>query len=148
MRIVLGAMLMLGMAGIAYADTSASTGQSASDTLQQLEKEWSEASQTGDTNKVNQLLAEDWVGISYDGTKFTKQALIEALKSGKMKAASVELGPMDVKVLGKVAVVQGSDDEKSTVDGKDTSGKWVWMDVFVKHGGTWVVVRSQSARVQ
>lgn len=136
------------MAGLAFADTSASAGKTDSDALQQLEKEWSDAGQTGDTNKVNQLLADDWVGISYDGKTFTKQALIDALKSGKMKAASVEIGPMDVKILGKVAVVQGSDVEKSSLDGKDTSGKWVWMDVFVKHGGNWVVVRSQSARVQ
>jgi hypothetical protein len=55
---------------------------------------------------------------------------------------------MDVKVLGNVAVVQGSDTEKSLTNGKDTSGKWVWMDVFVKREGAWVVVRSQSAMVQ
>jgi hypothetical protein len=54
---------------------------------------------------------------------------------------------MDVKVLGNVAIVQGSDTEKSTMNGKDTSGKWVWMDVFVKRDGKWVAVRSQAARV-
>ena len=55
---------------------------------------------------------------------------------------------MDVKVLGNVAVVQGSDTEKSSAGGKDTSGKWVWMDVFVKREGKWVAVRSQSAMVK
>ena len=65
-----------------------------------------------------------------------------------MKLESFEFGPMDVKVLGNVAVVQGSDTEKSTTNGKDSSGKWVWMDVFVKRGDKWVAVRSQSAMLK
>ena len=54
---------------------------------------------------------------------------------------------MDVKVIGNVAVVQGSDTEKSSYKGTDTSGKWAWMDVFVKRDGKWLAVRSQLARV-
>jgi hypothetical protein len=45
---------------------------------------------------------------------------------------------VSVKVLGNVAVVQGSDTEKSTSDRKDSSGKYAWMDVFVKRDGKWV----------
>jgi hypothetical protein len=55
---------------------------------------------------------------------------------------------MDVKVIGTVAIVQGSDTEKSSSKGKDTSGKWVWMDVFVKRDGKWQAMRSQSAMVK
>jgi hypothetical protein len=70
------------------------------------------------------------------------------VKSRKDKAESVEFGPMDVKVLGNVAVVQGGDTEKSVTNRKDTSGKWGWMDVFVKRDGKWVAVRSQSTMVK
>jgi hypothetical protein len=55
---------------------------------------------------------------------------------------------MDVKVIGNVAVVQGSDTEKGTSSGKDSSGKYVWMDVFANRNGKWVVVRSQEAMVK
>jgi hypothetical protein len=55
---------------------------------------------------------------------------------------------MEVKLLGNVAVVQGSDIEKSVINGKDTSGTWLWMDVFERRNGVWVVVRSQSARMK
>jgi microcompartment protein CcmK/EutM len=52
---------------------------------------------------------------------------------------------MDVKVLGDVAVVQGSHVEMSTKNGQRISGEVVWMDVFANRDGKWVVVRSQSA---
>ena len=40
------------------------------------------------------------------------------------------------------------DTEKSITRGKDSSGKYVWMDVFVKRDGKWVAIRSQSAMVK
>ena len=116
-----------------------------SQTIKQLEHDWVDAAKAGDRNRLSQLLADDWTGIGYDGSKETKQSLLADMKSGASKLESFEFGPMDVKVLGNVAVVQGSDTEKSTANRKYTSGKWVWMDVFVKRDGKWLAVRSQSA---
>ena len=93
-------------------------------------------------------MGDDWIGLTYEGGKETKQSLLAGVKSGKDKAESVENGPMDVKVLGSVAVVQGSDTEKSMTNGKDSSGKFVWMDVFVKRDGNWVAVRSEATMVK
>lgn len=74
--------------------------------------------------------------------------MLADVKSGASKVETFAFGPMDVKVLGNVAVVQGSDTEKSTSAGKDSSGKYLWMDVFVKRDGKWVAVRSQTAMVK
>ncbi len=143
-------MTYVGM-GLAFADAPSASAPpksaSAADTIKQLEHDWTAATVAGDYDKVSQIIADDWAGISFDGSKMTKQGFLADLKSGKDKAQSVEIGPMDVKVLGNVAIVQGSDTEKSLTNGKDTSGKWVWMDVFVKRDGKWVAVRSQAARV-
>jgi hypothetical protein len=54
----------------------------------------------------------------------TKKDYLDMYKSGKSKVESFEMGPMDVKVVGSAAVVQGTDKEKSTYDGKDSSGKY------------------------
>jgi len=61
---------------------------------------------------------------------------------------SFDMGSMQVKMVGGAAVVQGSDTEKSTSNGKDSSGKYVWMDVFAKRDGKWMAVRSQTALVK
>jgi hypothetical protein len=116
--------------------------------LKQLERDWSNAQKTGDADKLGQILADDWVGLGFDGVTSTKQKALSDVKSGANKLESFEMAPMDVKIIGTVAIVQGSDTEKSSLKGKDTSGKWVWMDVFVKRAGKWQAVRSQSAMVR
>ena len=123
----------------------AANNASVAQAIEQLERDWASALTARDLDKVAQIVADDWTGINNDGSKATKQSLLAAVKAGKDKTETIEVGPMEVKVLGSVAVVQGSDIEKSVTEGKDTSGKWVWMDVFVKRQGKWVAIRSQSA---
>jgi ketosteroid isomerase-like protein len=140
--------------GMAFADTPSPTaaptakGPSVSQAIKQLEQDWTDAMKAGDADKLGQIVADDWIGLTYEGGKETKQSLLAGVKSGKDKAESIENGPMNVKVLGSVAVVQGSDTEKSMTNGKDSSGKFVWMDVFVKRDGNWVAVRSESTMVK
>jgi len=121
---------------------------SVAQTLKQLEQDWADAQKSQDVDKFGQIVAEDWSALGYDGKRVTKQTVLEEIKAGKDKVDSIELGAMDVKVLGNVAVVQGSDTEKSMTNGKDTSGNWVWTDVFVKRDGKWLAVRSQSAKIK
>ena len=152
MKKVAGAVLLVSACvGLAFAQTQTppAKGPSVAQAIKQLEHDWTDAAKAGDIDKLSQILADDWTSIGYDGSKATKQSMLADVKSGANKLESFEFGPMDVKVLfGSVAVVQGSDTEKSTSKGKDTSGKWVWTDVFVKRDGKWVAVRSQSAKVK
>jgi ketosteroid isomerase-like protein len=120
---------------------------SVSHAVMQMERDWLAAEKAADVAKLGQIIADDWVGI-HDAERMTKQSYLASVKSGATKIESFEMGPMEVKVLGNVAVVQGSDTEKSVTNGKDSSGKYVWMDVFVKRGGKWVAVRSQIATVK
>ncbi len=153
MKTLLGAIALLCMSvGPVFAQapkTARATraeGPSVSAALQQLEHEWVDAAKDGNTQRLNAVLADDWVGLGFGATKLTKQGYLAGVKSHRNALSSFEFGPMDVKVLGDVAVVQGSDVEKSSYNGKDTSGKYLWMDVFVKRGGRWLAVRSQTGK--
>ena len=151
MKSLVATVLMVGAGiGLASADTQSSNEHAAKNAdiwqeIQQLERDWASALAAGDLDRVAQIVADDWTGINNDGSKATKQGLLAAVKAGKDHAETIEVGPMEVKALGSVVVVQGTDVEKSVVEGKATSTKWVWMDVFVKRQGKWLAIRSQAA---
>jgi ketosteroid isomerase-like protein len=117
-------------------------------TMKQLAQEWGDSIVAGDADRLGRILADDWSSFGGSGKSTGRDAFLASMKAGRHKLESFELGPMDVKVLGDVAVVQGVVTEKRTDDGKDTSGKYVWMDVFVKRADKWVCVRSTGFRAK
>lgn len=149
MKRLVAALLTIWIGGLVLADTrSAPEGERTAETVKQLERDWVDAEKAGDSEKLSRIVADDWTGIDNEGKKLTKEQLIARMKSGAAKAESIELGPMEVKVLGDAAVVQGSDIEVGAMNGEHQRVEIIWMDVFANRGGKWVCVRSQSARVQ
>jgi len=118
-------------------------GKSVEQTLMQMERDWTEAQLQKDTAALDKIIADDWVGQGPAGSQTKAQGLAD-LKSENQKFASITLGDMKVRVFGDTAVVTGSDDEKSSYKSKDTSGHYLWSDVFVKREGRWQAVASQG----
>jgi len=147
MKRFVGAMFAMCIGALALADARIATaGERTAETLKQLEQDWADAEKAGDGEKIGRIVADDWTGVDNDGRKLTKTQLIAHIKSREDKTESIEMRAMDVKVLGEAAVVQGSDIEKGTANGEQTSVEIIWMDVFANRDGKWVCVRSQSAR--
>ena len=117
-------------------------GGNVEQSLMKMEREWVEAAQKKDADTLKGILADDWVGQGPTGA-MTKTKALADLKSGDSKLESITLGDMKVRVFGDTAVVAGSDDEKSSYKGKDTSGHYTWTDVFVKRQGKWQATASQ-----
>ncbi|MGA9243238.1 MAG: nuclear transport factor 2 family protein [Silvibacterium sp.] len=129
-----------------------STNTSASDptvvdTIKQLEQDMGNAMVAGDIDKLNQIYADDFATVGSSGKVITKGTLLSDFKSFHDKLESFENGPIDVQVVGNVALAQGSVKEKRSQDGKETSGQFLWMDLLKKRAGKWEVVRSAGARV-
>ena len=117
-------------------------------TLIQMERDWGAAEIKKDFGAIERILADDWVGIDYSGNIVPKEQAIADLRAGTSTLIFEELGPMTVRVFGNTAIVTGSDTEKSTDRGKDSSGNYVWTDVFVLRNGRWQAVASQSTKAQ
>jgi hypothetical protein len=65
----------------------------------------------------------------------TQEILLSDFKSDKHNLLAFEIGPMNVQVLGNVAVVQASVAETWIKDGRDISGEFVFMDLMEKRQG-------------
>jgi ketosteroid isomerase-like protein len=129
-------------AGQAKGDSDAAVSQ----TLQAMERAWVGAEKNHDAAAFEELVAEDWIAITPDGKSQTKAERAAEIKSAGTVSAT--LGEMKVRVFGETAVVTGTDDEVTMKDGKKSSDHYVWTDVFVKRGGRWRAVASQSALVK
>ena len=123
------------------------TGASVEQVVMQMERDWTKAGLDKDAAALDRIVADDWTAIDFQGKAETKAQALADLKSGSSTLQTVELGEMKVRVFGNTAVVTGSDTEKSTYKGKDSSGKYVWMDVFVNRNGHWQAVASESTKV-
>ena len=135
------AMLIVTGAAVA-ADMSATEQQ-----LVDREAAWSKATVAKDPAAISGIVADDWMGQNDSGKTEDKSQLLGDLKSGTMSATSMTNRDVQVRVMDNIAVVQGADDEKSSLKGKDTSGAYTWMDVFEKRHGKWMAIASQVTKV-
>lgn len=114
--------------------------------LMQMERDWTNGEVKKDITTLDRILADDWVGIDAEGKAETKMQFLESIKSSESKIDSATVAEMKVRIFGDTAVVTGINVEKSQAKGKDTSGRYVWTDVFVKRNGRWQAVASQWVR--
>ena len=131
---------------LAQPPKAAPEGPSVADTIKQSVRDWCDAMIVVDLEKISRIIADDWTD-GYPGKAATKSTLLSDVKSGKHKLEACEFGPMDVKVLGNVAVIQGSVTEKRIKDGQVGTVRVAFMDAFEKRGDRWVVVRSQAHKL-
>jgi hypothetical protein len=146
MKLVLLALSLVPITNSLFAQTKGSK-DSAEQILIQMELEWSQADVKKDAVALNRILAEDWMGIDFKGTVMTKADVLRDLHSDATATESTEVREMKVRIFGNTGLVTGTEIEKSQYQGKDSSGAYIWTDVFVLRNGRWQAVASQSTKL-
>jgi ketosteroid isomerase-like protein len=131
----------------AFAQPPGPSTASVADAIKQRVRDWADAMTVVDLDKLNQIIADDWVETGTSGKFSTKANFLDGVKSGAHKLESCDFGPEEVKVLGDVAVIQGTVTERWMKDGQLNTSHVAFMDVFVKRGDRWVVVRSHANKI-
>ncbi len=126
-------------------DTKPASPESTERALIQMERDWANAIVRHDAVTISRIVAEDWSETSWDGSSFGKAQMLTDLPLGNME--SMTMDPIKVRVFGDVAIVTAGDVEKSTFKSKDTSGHYVWTDVYLKRNGEWRAVATQGSKV-
>ena len=101
-----------------------------------------------DIATLSALVGDDWTIQDKSGSMGTKAGFINDIKSGKLVVTSFKLHDLHVRVLGNVAYVQAFDDEISSYEGRESSGTYNWLDVWVNRDGRWVSVATQLTKVE
>ena len=124
------------------------TSENVDQVLSKMEQDWVAAILKGDAAFQESILADDYIGVAPDGRIDTKAQSVEEVRSGAFKAESMSIDGIKVRVFGDVAVVTYGQSEKSQFQGKDTSGRSLWTDIFVKRNGNWQIAANHGSRVE
>lgn len=130
------------------ATAAASPTEDVEQTILKMERDWAEAIVKGDLAFSERILANDFSFIQSNGETLTKAPFLEMFKSGGYKITVLDLDNLKVRVFTDTAVASYGQTEKSTYQGKDTSGHYVYTDVWAKRNGKWQVISSQGTKTE
>ena len=148
-RIILTLVVALALPTIMLAKEKG-TGASADveATIKKIEQELTDSLLKSDTSVFEKYLASDYLGIGPDGVTQNKSELLADIKSGTLKLESSNLSDIKVQVADPdMAVVVYRSTDKGMYKGKDVTGEYRWLDVFVKRDGKWQIAIDQGTQI-
>src|ERR1700690_4465740 len=100
-----------------------------------------------DLAELSRIFAEDYIQYDETGRPFTRQDVLNNLKSGAVRYISMISTGRHIRLLGEdVAIVHGSEEDEVEQAGKRFPVHYVYMDAAVKRNGKWQIVASQLAK--
>jgi ketosteroid isomerase-like protein len=109
-----------------------------------LETAWNHAEQSKDAAALNQLLAETFVYVDYDGTLMNKKQFLVSTVSDEVQQEQINNEGMTIQIYGDAAVVNGAYRDKGIEKGKPFSRHGRFTDTWISRKGAWQCVASQS----
>jgi ketosteroid isomerase-like protein len=129
-------------------ETAAPDADAVQNTVSQLEHDWVAAIVKKDVSTLEQVIADDFVGISSSGGAYTKTLAIDDVRGGQYVVEKMELTEVTVTPFGTTAIAFTTQDEASHYGTTNTSGRYRYMDVWMQRNGRWQVVASHGAKAE
>lgn len=97
--------------------------------------------------ELSRIFADDYVQYDESGESFTKQEVINNLRTGAIRYVSMVSTGRRIRLLSEdAAIVHGSEEDEVEQGGRRFSVRYIYMDVVVKRNGRWQIVGSQLGR--
>ena len=117
--------------------------------IDRMEEMWRDAALQADGAKVASLLAEDYMGISPNGTLQNKAQTVDALSSGRLHFTAMDFSDRKVRFYGTTAVVISQATVKGSMPDGELSGTFRYTRVYVRDDkGNWKVVTFEASSLR
>jgi hypothetical protein len=101
----------------------------------------------GDAAALDRTTTEDYTITRDNGVVRSRAETLQGIKDGSTKFESFDYSDVQVRIYGGTAVVTFREAIKGSRAGKDMSGEFREVRVFVKRGGSWRAVMAQRTRI-
>ena len=115
--------------------------------IEGLELDWRQAQLSNNVSEVDRLLADDYLGISANGTLETKADELTRRKSGSLHITQLDLSDIKVRIYGDTAVVTSKADLVGKNGDRDISGRFRYTRVYSNRDGQWRIVSFEASRI-
>jgi uncharacterized protein (TIGR02246 family) len=99
-----------------------------------------------DVDALARIFAADYVQYDAAGRAFTKQQVLDNLRTSAIRYSSIVSAGRRIRLFGDIAIVHGSEDDEVEADGKRFPVRYLYMDVVLKRDGRWQIVGSQLVK--
>ena len=115
--------------------------------IDSLERKLQAAQLDGNVGVMANMMADDYVGISPEGTLKSKTETLASFKSGALHFTAMDAGDRKIRVYGGTAVVVSKVKVTGTHDGKDVSGTYRYTRVYHFDGTNWKIVSFEASQI-
>jgi ketosteroid isomerase-like protein len=117
--------------------------------IDQLEDQWREAVLKANPAVMQNLLAEDFLGITASGTLQTKQQTVDNLRAGRLHFSTLILSDRKVRFYGTTALVTSLAEVQGTASDGELSGSFRYTHVYARDAhGAWKIVSFEASRIR
>jgi ketosteroid isomerase-like protein len=115
--------------------------------IEALEMEWRQAQVDNNIKVIDNLLADDYVGITANGTIETKAQALAQRKAGTVRITTLDLDDLKIRLYGDTAVVTSKADVQGVNGQSNISGKYSYTRVYNRRLGQWKIVSFEASRI-
>jgi ketosteroid isomerase-like protein len=116
--------------------------------VEALEEQWRQAQLSGDVATMDSLLSDDYIGITMTGQVNTKMQQLDRMRNHKIAISKLELGEMQVKLVGAIAIVTSRAEVEGTNEGIPVKGTYRYTRVYQRlPSGNWKITSFEATRV-
>jgi ketosteroid isomerase-like protein len=116
--------------------------------VEALEEQWRQAQLSGDVATMDSLLSDDYIGITMTGQVNTKMQQLDRMRSHKFALSKLELGEMQVKLVGAIAIVTSRAEVEGINEGIPVKGTYRYTRVYQRlPSGNWKITSFEATRV-
>jgi len=119
------------------------------DQIEALEQQWRQAALANDTEKMDHLLADDFLGITASGQVVTKLQQIDRMRAHQVTISRLDVSDTRIKLLSHhAAIVTSLAQVEGSNEGRPIHGSFRYTRVYRRlPNGTWRITSFEATRI-